>query len=129
MKKTNKLMILVCIASISGCASTTGWTPTVETYGDVNAGRLNIDMHECEVIANQSAGGVKDTLTGAGIGGLIGGAGGAAIGAVLGAPAEGAALGAGAAGILGGTYAGIKSDDKYKSAYTQCIRGRGHKVY
>ena len=114
---------------LSGCASQTGWTPTVDTYGDHNAARLNQDMAECEQLASQASGGsAKETAIGAGVGGLIGAAGGAALGAALGSAGTGAALGAAAGGIGGGAHQGLKAEDTYKQAYKNCMRGRGHNV-
>lgn len=114
---------------LSGCASVTGWTPTVDTYNDRNAYRLNQDMQECEQLASHaSGGGAKETAIGAGVGGLIGAAGGAALGAVVGNPGTGAAIGAAAGGIGGGAKQGMESNDRYKNAYRNCLRQRGHNV-
>jgi hypothetical protein len=120
---------LVVSLLLSGCASQTGWTPVVDTYGDPNIARLNQDMAECQQLATQASGGTaKETAIGAGVGGLIGAAGGAALGAALGSPGTGAALGAAAGGIGGATKQGLEAENKYKSAYNSCLRQRGHKV-
>lgn len=127
MKRMKALSVLMAV-TLSGCASLSGYQPTVDTYGDANAANLQEDMKQCEQLAGQASSFAKETLMGAGIGGLLGGGGGAALGAVIGNPAIGAAAGAGVLGIAGGAYAGIKADDKYKTAYNQCLRGRGHRV-
>lgn len=113
---------------VVGCAQTTGWRPTVDTYNDRNAYRLDQDMHECQQLATNAASSFKETATGAAVGGLIGAAGGAAIGAVTGNAGKGAAIGAAAGGIGGGAKQGIGSDDSYKNAYRSCLRQRGHTV-
>lgn len=113
---------------IGGCAATTGWTPTVDTYNDPNAYRLNQDMQECQYLASQAANSVKETATGAVAGGLIGAAGGAALGAISGNAGRGAAIGAAAGGIGGAAKQGVQSDDAYRNAYRSCLRQRGHTV-
>lgn len=114
---------------LSACASQTGWTPTVDSYDDRNAYRLNQDMQECQQLASHASGGTaKETAIGAGVGGLIGAAGGAALGAALGNAGTGAAIGAAAGGIGGASKQGLQAEDRYKHAYNNCLRQRGHKV-
>jgi outer membrane lipoprotein SlyB len=120
---------VVAVLLLSSCASQTSWTPTVDTYYDPNAYRLNQDMADCQQLASQASGGVaRETATGAAVGGLIGAAGGAAIGAATGNAGRGAAIGAAAGGIGGAAKQGIQSDDQYKNAYRSCLRQRGHTV-
>lgn len=129
--KTSNIITCLSFASLllTGCASQTGYRPTVDPYNDPNAYRINQDMHECEQLASQASGGTaKETATGAVVGGLIGGAGGAALGAIMGDPGKGAAIGAAAGGIGGAAKQGIQSDDTYKRAYNSCMRQRGHNV-
>ena len=128
MNKFNLSASLAAFLLMAGCASTTGWTPTVDTYNDPNAYRLNQDMQECQQLASQAASSMKETATGAVAGGLIGAAGGAAIGAISGNAGKGAAIGAAAGGIGGGGYQGVRSDESYKNAYRSCLRQRGHTV-
>lgn len=130
MKKFNTLTpFLLSGLLLTGCASQTGYRPTVDTYNDRNAYRINQDMQECEQLASQASGGaVKESATGAVVGGLIGAAGGAALGAIAGNPGTGAAIGAAAGGIGGAAKQGIQSDDTYKRAYNSCMRQRGHNV-
>lgn len=128
MKKLSFAAIAASAFVLTACATATGWTPTVDTYNDPNAARLNQDMQECQQLASQSSPAVKDTATGVAVGGLLGAAGGAAIGAVTGNPGAGAAIGAAAGGIGGGAMQGVQSDDRYKNAYRSCLRQRGHNV-
>jgi outer membrane lipoprotein SlyB len=129
MKKTPLALSIIASLMLTACASQTGWTPTVDTYNDPNALRLNQDMAECEQLATSASGGTaKQTAVGAGVGGLIGAAGGAAVGAAMGNAGIGAALGAAAGGIGGGASQGIQSEEQYKRAYSNCLRGRGHHV-
>jgi uncharacterized protein YcfJ len=114
---------------LTACASQTGWTPTVDTYNDPNAYRINQDMAECKQLAVQASGGTaKEAAVGAGVGGLLGGAGGAVFGAFSGNPGMGAAIGAAAGGLGGAAKQGFSAEDRYKSAYNNCMSGRGHRV-
>ena len=129
MKKLTIGIIFIGSALVSGCYSQGGWTPTVDSYGDPNAYRINQDMAECKDLASHASGGTaKETAIGAGVGGLIGAAGGAALGAIAGSPGTGAAIGAAAGGIGGGAKQGFESEGTYKRAYSNCMRNRGHRV-
>lgn len=129
MKKISVTSAIALGLLLNGCASQTGWTPTVDPYNDRNASRINIDMQECQQLAAQASGGTaKETAVGAGVGGLIGAAGGAALGAIVGNPGTGAAIGAAAGGIGGGAKQGLESEEQYKRAYTSCMRQRGHNI-
>lgn len=120
---------LLMIFFVAGCASQSGWTPTVDTYNDPNAARLNQDMVECKALAQKVSGYTpEEAAKGTLVGGAIGAAAGAAIGAATGSPGKGAAIGAASGGIGGGTYKGFDAEAKYKNAYTNCLRQRGHKV-
>lgn len=129
MKKFTLPIVIVGSALLTACATYSGWTPTVDPYGDPNAYRLNQDIGECQQLAKQASGGaVKETAIGAGVGGLIGAAGGAAVGAFAGNPGMGAAYGAAAGGFGGGAKQGFEADAQYKRAYSNCLRNRGHRV-
>jgi hypothetical protein len=129
MKKLRFPIIIFSSLLLSACASQTGWTPTVDTYNDPNASRLNQDMAQCQQLASQASGGTaKESAVGAGVGALIGAAGGAALGAAVGSPGTGAAIGAAAGGIGGASKQGFQSEDEYKRAYSNCLRQRGHMV-
>ena len=129
MKNQSILSAFFVSLALSGCASQTGWTPTVDSYNDPNAARLGQDMSECQQLASHASGGTaKEAAIGAGVGGLIGAAGGAALGAALGNAGTGAAIGAAAGGIGGAGKQGLDSEAQYKHAYSSCLRQRGHKV-
>ncbi len=114
---------------VSGCASQTGWQPTVDPYSDPRAAYINQDLVECKMLAQRVSGYTPgEAAKGALVGGAIGAATGAAIGAAVGAPGKGAAIGAAAGGMGGGTYKGLDAESKYKNAYIRCMRQRGHKV-
>jgi uncharacterized protein YcfJ len=129
MKKLTTSIVFIGSILLTACASQTGWTPTVDSYNDPNAYRINQDMAECKQLASQSSGGtVKETAIGAGVGGLIGAAGGAVVGAFTGNPGAGAAIGAAAGGFGGAAKQGFSAEDRYKNAYNSCMSGRGHHV-
>lgn len=121
--------ILISTLILTACYSYGGYQPTVDTYNDPNAYRLNQDMAECRQLAQQSSGGtVKETAIGAGVGGLVGAAGGAVVGAFTGNPAAGAAIGAAAGGLGGAAKQGFTAEDRFRNAYNQCMSNRGHNV-
>lgn len=128
MNTTNKLVTLVLAVTLSGCATYSGWQPTVDTYNDPNAMNLQQDMQECKALAHQAGSTASESAKGALAGGLIGGAAGAALGAIAGNAGTGAALGAAAGGIGGAAQSGVSGDEQYKRAYMNCLRNRGHKV-
>jgi outer membrane lipoprotein SlyB len=124
-----KHFLLFTIFTITACATQTGWAPTIDTASDPNINRINQDMAECKELALQASGGtLQESAKGAGVGGLIGGAGGAAIGAITGSPGTGAAIGAAAGGIGGAAQQGLESETRFKNAYRNCLRQRGHQV-
>ncbi len=128
-----KSLLTLCIASsllLGACAQQTGYRPTVDTYNDPNASRLDFDLQECEQIAQHAGGNtMKDAAIGGAVGGAVGAATGAASGAIYGNRAGTGALAGGAIGALGGAAVqGYKSDAKYKKAYRNCMRNRGHNV-
>ena len=129
MKKLKIGMVATTALLLSACYSQGGYTPTVDTYNDPNAYRLNQDMEECRQLATHSSGGTaKETAIGAGVGGLVGAAGGAVVGAFTGNPGMGAAIGAAAGGFGGAAKQGFTAEDRYRNAYNQCMSGRGHNV-
>jgi len=130
MKKFKASIVIVSTVLLSACYSQGGYTPTVDTYNDPNAYRLNQDAEECKQLATQSSGGgtAKETAVGAGVGALIGAAGGAVVGAFTGNPGKGAAIGAAAGGLGGAAKQGFQSEDRYRNAYNSCMSNRGHHV-
>jgi outer membrane lipoprotein SlyB len=124
-----KSMVLGTSILLSACASQSGWSPTVDTYGDPRAQYISADQAECRQLALQASGGTgQNAVTGTVVGGLLGAAAGAAIGAAAGSPGTGAAIGAAAGGIGGGTHGGVRSEQDFQSAYRTCMRGRQHNV-
>ncbi|RUM89209.1 MAG: hypothetical protein DSZ23_03570 [Thermodesulfatator sp.] len=122
-------LAFMALIILSGCASQSGWRPTVDPYNDPRAAYINQDLVECEMLAKRVSGYTpEETAKGALVGGAIGAAAGAAIGAATGSPGQGAAIGAAAGGIGGGTYKGLDAEQKYKDAYIRCMRQRGHNV-
>jgi len=120
--------LLACLLA-GGCASKTGWTPTVDTYGSSRAQYLNRDLEDCRRLAAQASGGTgKETAKGAVVGGLFGAAAGAAIGAIVGRPGTGAAMGAAMGGFGGGAAKGVNAEETFKRSYRNCMRQRGHNV-
>lgn len=129
MTKLTTSSVFIAGMLLSGCYSYGGYQPTVDSYNDPNAYRINQDMAECKQLADQASGGtVKETAIGAGTGAALGAATGAIIGAFTGSAGTGAAIGAATGGLGGGAYKGIDTEDRYKSAYNNCMSGRGHKV-
>jgi len=129
MKKLTISSVFIGSILLSGCYSYGGYQPTVDSYNDPNAYRINQDMAECKQLADQASGGTaKETTIGAGTGALLGAAGGAIIGAFTGSPGMGAAIGAAGGGFGGGAYKGLSTEEKYKSSYNNCMSGRGHKI-
>ena len=114
---------------LAGCATMGGYQPTVDPYNDPYAARIPRDQAECRELALRASGGTANqTALGATVGGLIGAAGGAAVGAVAGRPGTGAAVGAATGGLGAGTYEGLSAEEKFKHAFQNCMRERGHHV-
>lgn len=130
---SGKMMValLLSLVLLGGCASQTGWAPTVDTYGynQRELDKLARDEAECRELAYRASGGTpEETAKGALVGGAIGAATGAALGAIVGDPGTGAAIGAATGGVTGGTAMGVQAEERYKSAFAACMRGRGHQV-
>ena len=129
MNKFFTSFIVLTTLLFSACSTHTGWTPTVDPYGNPNSYRLDQDMAECRQLALRAAGEpVTETAKGIGVGGLVGAAAGAALGAATGDPGKGAAIGAVVGGFGGGIHQGYQSDDQFERAYINCLRHRGHYV-
>jgi outer membrane lipoprotein SlyB len=129
MKKIAVITSVLASAMIAGgCATYSGWQPTVDPYGDKNPQMIQADTEQCQMLAKQAGSLGTESLKGAGVGALIGAAGGAALGAIWGNPATGAAAGATIGGIGGGANQGIDADSQYKRAFINCMRNRGHNV-
>ncbi len=123
-----KSIILATAAVVAGCATYSGWQPTVDPYNDRNPAMIQQDTEQCKALAQQAGSVGTETAKGAGVGALVGAAGGAALGAIYGNPATGAATGAAVGGIGGAAKQGIEGDDQYKRAFINCMSRRGHNV-
>lgn len=124
----NKLLVILITLVATGCASTTGYRPTVDYYGDQRAHFLQQDDFECRQISDQNAGAGRGAATDGIAGALLGGAAGAVGGAFLGNPGMGAAVGASAGALGGATKGALEGDERYKRIYRNCMRNRGHRV-
>lgn len=103
--------------------------------------QFQVDDLVCRRWAEQQTGttpyraSAESTITGAAVGTALGAAAGAALGAAAGSPATGAAVGAGV-GLLGGTAAGAggsqvsgaQAQERYDTAYIQCMYAKGNQV-
>lgn len=122
-----KLSLIVLLVLLSGCASTKGWTPTIDVKHDADSTKLSVDIAECKDLADKAAGTFSTIAEDALVTSVVGTAAGAATGAGFGVPHIGAAVGA-STGILGGLYGGFTADQEFKNAYKSCLRQRGHRV-
>jgi len=129
---TRKVAVILVLQSFvaSGAVAQSGWTPTVDTYGNSRAQYLSRDMVECRSMAQQASGGTGagQAARGALRGGAVGAAGGAAMGAVLGNAGRGAALGAVAGGVTRGAGQASSAEANFQRAFSNCLRNRGHNV-
>ena len=57
MKKITVSSIFIGSVLLTACASQGGWEPTVDSYNDPNANRINQDMVECKQLASKASGG------------------------------------------------------------------------
>lgn len=130
MLKKTIVLTLVAAFTLAGCASQSGWTPTVDTYGDKNAERISQDQAQCKELALQASGSgtANEAVKGTAVGAAVGAAAGAVIGAAVGAPGKGAALGAAVGGVGGGAKEGLGAEEQYKESFKKCMKNRGHNV-
>ena len=119
---------LIAAVSLVGCASQGGYTPTVDARMDENPETYQRDLQECRELALQASETATEAVKGGVVGGLLGAATGAAVGAAVGDPGAGAAIGAAVGGVGGATKQGVEAEDQYKTAYNNCMKGRGHPV-
>lgn len=129
MTRHGALCALVTAAALSGCASTSGWRPTVDTYNDPRAQHVAQDEAECRQLALQASGGTaNEAASGAVTGAAVGAAAGAVLGAILGDAGSGAAIGAATGGVGNAISRGEEAELQYKRAFINCMAGRGHRV-
>ncbi|HVE12785.1 MAG TPA: hypothetical protein VNI01_05280 [Elusimicrobiota bacterium] len=112
-----------------GCATMGAWEPVLDRQGDPHPENIDRDLEQCRRLARQASGDSgQEAAKGAG----VGAAGGAAIGAMLGAIGGGVGQTAAAGAVIGGAGGaasqGLGSSEQFKSAYTKCMQGRGHRV-
>jgi len=130
-QSTRKAAVVLVAATATGCASSSGWTPTVDPAGSASAASLSQDQLECRQLAQRAAGNqVEETGRGVLGGGALGAASGAIIGGIGDDIAAGSAAGIGAAvgALAGGATKAYRQDQRFKEAYTRCMEGRGHRV-
>jgi hypothetical protein len=129
MKLATKILLPFALATaLSGCASQSNWQPTVDVANDKHAASLQTDLYQCKQLADQASESSETVGEDTAVGAVGGAAGGALLGAITGGPATGAAIGAvvgTGAGLGGGT---MSANAKYKSAYINCMKQRGHPV-
>ena len=135
--------LLVAIVPLLGACATVPAGPSVMVLP--GSGKpfevFQADDDSCRQWAfNQSGAGANDPVassafSGATIGTLLGGALGAAIGAAAGNPGIGAAVGAGSGLVLGtatganaGAATGMSMQQRYDTAYTQCMYAKGNQI-
>jgi len=125
------VLIIALFASLVGCASVSGYKPTINEKADKFSATASSDLEYCGSLAYKVAGygteGTADTLvaasgaaaTGAIAGALIPGAVSAGTGAVIGAPI----------GAVVGLYYGLyEADETFKRSYNSCMSQLGHPV-
>lgn len=119
---------IVTLFFLTGCATYSGWEPTVDPRVS-NAETRTRDLAECKQLAKEVAGNpAKQAGIGTLVGAAVGAASGAVIGAAAGSPGKGAAIGTAVGGLGGGAHQGLRADQEYKQAYIKCLEGRGHRV-
>jgi hypothetical protein len=141
-KRIKRVMTLIAILAISGCA-TLPIGPTVRVLpGDGKAfEQFREDDAVCRQWAAQSIGmspqetAGRSVVSGAVVGTAIGAGAGALIGAAAGNPGAGAAIGAGSGLLLGtaagadaGQLYGMHAQRYYDNTYIQCMYAKGNQV-
>lgn len=129
MKLAAKILApIILAASLAGCASQSNWQPTIDAASDPHAHKIGQDLYECKQLADQASESNDTVAEDTGIGAVGGAAGGALLGAIAGGPATGAAIGAVTGTGLGLGGGVLSANSKYKSAYVNCMKQRGHPV-
>lgn len=142
MKQATIIISLLCITSLTGCATIPSG-PSVNVFPgtDKTFEEFQIDDATCRTWAGQRIGLSPDeisqqsTVTGAGIGTVLGAGLGALIGSASGNAGVGAAIGAGSGLLIGSTAGadqgrvyGYEAQRRYDSAYLQCMYAKGNQV-
>lgn len=131
MTLRSTVLTISTLLFLTGCATGgRNWQPTVDAQASRSPETISKDTYECQQIALTASGNTgQEVAKGAVAGGAIGAASGAAIGAATGGNVgKGAAVGATIAGIGGMFKQGMENESQYRSAYRNCMLGRGHNV-
>ncbi len=138
-----KISILACALAAAGCASIPNGPGVMALPGQgMSFEQFQADDYGCQAYARQATGlpptqqaATDSAVNSAAVGTAVGAAAGALLGAAGGNAGAGAAIGAGSGLILGsaaGTdaYGGTAYNiqERYDSAYVQCMYARGHQV-
>lgn len=139
-----RIVLLLLAAALSAACATYPAGPSVMALPGTTASfeQFQVDDTSCRAYADQASGGASAQssaeqagVDSAVVGTVAGAAAGALIGAATGNPAAGAGIGAGSGLLLGsaaGTDAyavsGYRQQDRYDSAYVQCMYAKGHQV-
>jgi hypothetical protein len=140
--KLSRYSIAALALVLGGCASyPIGPSVTALPGSGATFDKFRIDDLNCQQYAQQASGASagqaaqKGALDSAVVGTAVGAAAGAMIGAASGNPGAGAAIGGGSGLLLGsvaGTDAygisGSRAQERYDTAYIQCMYGNGHQV-
>jgi OmpA family protein len=136
------VMLVLVMSLVSACATVpTGPNVMVLPGGGKPFDQFQADDVVCRQYAQQQLGltpgqgAAQSTINTAALGTALGAAAGAAIGAATGHPGTGAAVGAGG-GLLTGTAAGAQAggtasgvlQQRYDTAYVQCMYAKGNQV-
>jgi hypothetical protein len=145
MKNLSQRSLAVLITAGLGACTTippAGPAVTVLPGSSASFDQFRIDDSVCRQFAQTSLGpatpaqaAADSAINSAAAGAAVGAAAGALIGAAAGDPGEGAALGAGA-GLLAGGAGGVgayheaawQTQERYDTAYIQCMYAKGHQV-
>lgn len=144
MMSRQKLAVIVLGLGVGACATVPPSGPAVMALPGTGSSfeQFRFDDNTCQQYAMQAVGqntpaqaAANSAVNSAATGAAVGAAAGALIGAASGDPAGGAAVGAGTGLLVGsaggvGAY-GVAADvmqDRYDTAYVQCMYAKGHQV-
>lgn len=143
MKTSMRIPALMLSCGLAGCATFPNGPSIMALPGTgSNFEQFRADDSNCQMYAQQMVGQREPNETAAdsaaksaAVGTIVGAAAGAMIGAASGDAGEGAAIGGGTGLILGAaagsdaySTTGYLQQDRYDSAYVQCMYARGHLV-
>ncbi len=142
MKHARTLLVVGIAGALAACATVPPSGPSVMVLpgSQSNFNQFQVDNYACQDFARQASGAgataaQNSAVNSAAAGTLVGAAAGALIGAAAGDPATGAAVGAGtglAVGSAGGAgvyqVSAYELQDRYDTAYVQCMYAKGHQV-